>query len=161
MAAGVDACAVLGFQTARPGAGVRLAGLNLRLGELLDAEGLLRFQVLGKVTDGRRLCVYWLWRDIRDRDALWAAPPCALTDFWAAARPLWSAEPDVRRFVWRPPADRGLCPPGGGVALEEVPPPATGAQGSWLLDVDTDTAAVRCRPPSGPDDPAAWRDLSA
>lgn len=152
-------CAVLGFQTARPGAGPCLAELNLRLGEALDAEGLLRLQVLAHATDPARLCVYWLWRDIRDRDALWAAPPPALTDFWTAARPHWLGEPSVRRFVWHPPEDRDLCPPGGGVALEEAPRPGPEAEGSWLLDTDTDTA-LRCRPPSGPGDPAAWRALS-
>ncbi|MEV0633488.1 hypothetical protein AB0I77_00625 [Streptomyces sp. NPDC050619] len=151
-------CAVLGFQTARPGADPRLAELNLRLGEALDAEGLLRFQVLTHATDATRLCVYWLWRDLRDRDALWAAPPTALTDFWTAARPHWLAEPSVRRFVWHPAADRDLCAPGAGIALEESPRPSAQEPGSWLLDIDSN-AALHCRAPSGPRDPVAWRAL--
>ncbi|CCK32358.1 hypothetical protein BN159_7979 [Streptomyces davaonensis JCM 4913] len=161
MATDLRACAVLGFQTALPGAGDRLAELNLRLGEGLDADGLLRFQVLAQATDDTRLCVYWLWRDISDRDALWAAPPTELTDFWAAARPLWSADPDVRRFGWQPAADRDLCPPGESVALEDAPRPTAEAEGVWLLDLDSDTSALRCRPPSGPGDPAAWRALGS
>jgi quinol monooxygenase YgiN len=154
----VRTCAVLGFQTALSGAGPHLAELNLRLGEALDAEGLLRFQVLVHATDADRICVYWLWRDIRDRDALWAAPPTALTDFWAAARPHWSAEPSVRRFSWQPAVDRDLCAPGGSIAVEEAPRPTGEAAGAWLLDTDGPTA-LRCRPPSGPGDPAAWRAL--
>ncbi|WAZ19634.1 hypothetical protein STRCI_000697 [Streptomyces cinnabarinus] len=161
MAADLRACAILGFQTALPGAGDRLAELNLRLGETLVADGLLRFQVLARAGDDTRLCVYWLWRDIGNRDALWAAPPTPLTDFWAAARPLWSAEPDVRRFAWQPSADRDLCAPGGSVALEEAPRPGEEAEGAWLLDLDSGTAALRCRPPSGPGDPAAWRALTS
>ncbi|WBO69789.1 hypothetical protein [Streptomyces camelliae] len=156
-------CAILGFQTARPGTGRRLAELNLELGRTLDVAGLLRLQVLVRAGYDTDLCVYWLWRDLRDRDAVWAAPPTALTHFWASARPLWAAEPSVRRLHWQPATDRDLCPPNSGVLLEErTPVPATSRrlapEESWLLDMDTGTA-LHCRPPSTPADPTAWTAL--
>ncbi|MET7685080.1 hypothetical protein [Streptomyces sp. NPDC005423] len=156
-------CAILGVQTARADAGPQLADLNIELGKALDVDGLLRFQVLVRTGDVTELCVYWLWRDLADRDTVWDAPPADLTDFWAAARPLWAAEPGVRRFRWQPAADRDLCPPGTAVLLEEgPPPPATplSSEGAdpWLLDVDTG-AALRCRPPTEPAEPAAWTAL--
>lgn len=156
-------CAVLGQQTARPGAGPGLAALNTELGEALDVPGLLRFQVLSHTRDDTRLCVYWLWRDIRDRDAVWAAPPPELTGFWDEARPLWAADPSVRRLHWQPAADRDLCPPSAAVVLTELPADSALAGpadpgDAWLRDADTG-AVVRCHPASGPDDPDSWRAL--
>lgn len=144
------AVVVLGRQFARPGAGAELLRLNVVLGRALRAPGLLRYQVLARPDDETELCVYWLWRDLADREAVWAAPPTALTEFWASAKPLWRADPDVRRYRWEPAADRDLAPEHA-VVLD-----ASGPAGSHeLIDIDGG-ATLRCRPAGPTPAPGQW-----
>ncbi|MBS2966755.1 hypothetical protein KGA66_27210 [Actinocrinis puniceicyclus] len=143
--------AVLGFQCARPGAGAELTRLNVELGMALSIPDLMRYQVLVREGDDCALCVYWLWRDIAHRDAVWADPPAALSGFWAAARPLWRADPDVRRFQWKPAQDRDLCPAGSGVVLDA----AAEADGEQLISIDGG-AALSCRAAAGRFNPRRW-----
>jgi hypothetical protein len=114
---------ILGFQEARPGLGAQLSELNVRLGRELRAPGLLRYQALRHSAGPERLCVYWLWRRIEDREELWASPTEPLRTFWDRARPLWGSDPVVKRYRWRPAARQDLCPAGTAVSLEPVTGP--------------------------------------
>lgn len=122
---------VLGFQEARAGRGTELSKLNVRLGHRLRAPGLLRYQALRNVARPDRLCVYWLWRHVDDREALWASPSEPLRTFWEEAGPLWDSAPVVDQYRWDPPEQRSLCPTGKAVSLS--PAPRTGGASPPLL----------------------------
>ncbi|WP_439655992.1 putative quinol monooxygenase [Lentzea sp. HUAS TT2] len=144
------AVAVLGVQFARPDAGAELLRLNIALGKALDVPGLLRYQVLTRPDDETELCVYWLWRDLADREAVWADPPSALSGFWTAAKPLWRNDPDVKRYRWQPATDRDLAEEHA-VLLDAD----TTATGHELIDIDGG-AALRCRPAGPTPAPGQW-----
>jgi len=131
---------VLGQQRARAEDGADLAALNADLAAALSgidisARGLLAYQPFRNVVDPDRICVYWLWRDPQDRDAIWGDPPDALRTFWRLARPMWREEPVIGRYVWSPGIARDLCPPGSHVVLSAStsPPVTTLSTGRWLL----------------------------
>ncbi|MEV6717523.1 antibiotic biosynthesis monooxygenase [Lentzea sp. NPDC051208] len=145
------AVAVLGRQFARPGEGAELVRLNVALGRALHVPGLLRYQVLVRPDDETELCVYWLWRDLADREAVWAAPPPALTAFWESAKPLWRKDPDVRRYRWEPAAERDLAPEHA-VVLDAGDPAAGDHE---LIDIDGG-ATLRCRPAGPSPAPGQW-----
>jgi quinol monooxygenase YgiN len=145
------AVAVLGRQFARPGEGAELLRLNVVLGRALSVPGLLRYQVLVRSDDETELCVYWLWRDFADREAVWADPPAALTGFWASAKPLWRKDPDVRRYRWEPAVERDLSP-GPAVVLGAGEPTADDHE---LIDIDGG-ATLRCRPAGQTPAPGQW-----
>lgn len=131
---------VLGHQRARPGAAADLTALNVELAGALStadpaARGLLAYQPLGNVVDPDQICVYWLWRDPRDRDVTWADPPDALQRFWRLARSLWRGEPVVGRYVWSPEPVHDLCPSGSQVVLSigAAAAESSGSAARWLV----------------------------